>query len=161
MDDERDTVYFSIGVPLTLFLGTGLLPLVRENKNAPLIHKMNELRKLLGFDKIKVIDDKENLQPLEYAFDSYGKVLIKETVTFEEAEDKILQSLEKILLSDDEDIVKWKNEVAEQEDLKPPTYSATIDGVKKEHLSANELSNIFQKGGFNSILLDKGKNNGN
>jgi hypothetical protein len=42
---------------------------------------------------------------LEYAFDSYGKVLLKETVTLEEASDKILQSLEKVLTSDDENIL--------------------------------------------------------
>jgi hypothetical protein len=163
MEKEWDTVYFSIGVPLTLFLGVDLLPLVKDMESAPLLKKMNELRKVLGFDKIRIIDDKETLKPMEYEFDSYGKVLLKETVTFEEASDKILQSLEKILISDDENILKWKREIEDKEKteqgLKPDfTYSATIDGVKKGPFSANELSEIFEKGGFNSILLDKGEN---
>jgi len=151
-------MYSSIGVPLTLFLGADLLPLVKENKNAPLIQNINELIIVLGFDKINIYPHIEYLEPLEYAFDSYGKVLIKETVTFEEATSKILQSLEKILLSDNENIIAWKNEIEEREkkELGIKTYSATIDGVKKENLTPNELSNIFQKGGFESILLDKG-----
>ena len=158
MDKDWNTMYSSIGVPLTLFLGADLLPLVKENKNAPLIQNINELIIVLGFDKINIYPHIEYLEPLEYAFDSYGKVLIKETVTFEEATSKILQSLEKILLSDNENIIAWKNEIEEREkkELGIKTYSATIDGVKKENLTPNELSNIFQKSGFESILLDKG-----
>jgi hypothetical protein len=158
MDKDWNTMYSSIGVPLTLFLGADLLPLVKENKNAPLIQNINELIIVLGFDKINIYPHIEYLEPLEYAFDSYGKVLIKETVTFEEATSKILQSLEKILLSDNENIIAWKNEIEEREkkELGIKTYSATIDGVKKENVTPNELSNIFQKGGFESILLDKG-----
>ena len=158
MDKDWNTMYSSIGVPLTLFLGADLLPLVKENKNAPLIQNINELIIVLGFDKMNIYPHIEYLEPLEYAFDSYGKVLIKETVTFEEATSKILQSLEKILLSDNENIIAWKNEIEEREkkELGIKTYSATIDGVKKENLTPNELSNIFQKSGFESILLDKG-----
>ena len=114
MNDDWDTVYFSVGVPLTLFLGADLLQLVKDKENAPLLKKINKLRKYFGFDKIKIIDDKENLKPLEYAFDSYGKVLVKETVTFEEATNKILQSFEKILSSNDENIIKWKREIEKE-----------------------------------------------
>ena len=111
MNDDWDTVYFSIGVPLTLFLGADLLQLVKDKENAPLLKKINDLRKYFGFDKIKIIDNKENLKPMEYEFVSYGKHLFKETVTFEEASDKILQSLKNILSSDDENIIKWKREI--------------------------------------------------
>jgi hypothetical protein len=158
-------IYFSFCVPLTLFLGSDLLPLVKDKKNAPLLKEINELSEIFGFDKIKVIDDKENLGSLEYAFVSYGKVLLKETVILEEASSKILQSLENILISDDENILQWEKEIEEREKnerkeqlkkyailMKP--FFATIDGVKKGPFSARELSDIFQKGGFDSILLD-------
>jgi hypothetical protein len=154
--EKLDIIYWCFE-PFTLKIGKGLIPLFKERENALLLKKMNELKEILGFDKIRVIDDKKDLEPLEYEFVSYGNVLIKETVTFEEATDKILQSLEKILISDDENILKWKSEIEEQEKneriLKP--YTATIDGVKKESFTANELSGIFQNGGFGSILLDK------
>jgi hypothetical protein len=156
MNEEWNTMYSSISVPLTLFLGADLLPLVKDMRNAPLVLKMTKLRVSLGFDGIKIIDGKQIIKPTEYMFDSYGKVLLKQSVNFEEAEDKILQSLEKILLSDDGNILEWKNEVAEQEGLKPPTYSVTIDGEKKDTFTIKELTEIFEKGGFNSILLDKG-----
>jgi hypothetical protein len=98
-------------------LGTDLLKLVRDIKKSPFFKRINELRIINGYEKIKVINDKKNLKPLEYRYDSYGNILLKEIAAFDEAVKKISKSLEKILSSDDENILKWKKEIENQKQV--------------------------------------------
>ncbi len=106
--DERWMVMLENTEHLLIEIGEGLIPIADSERSTSLIQSIKELRKHLSevhglaFDKIRLMDNTDELQPFEYRIKSMDEVLFRAAINADSVEsqiDHIITSLKTILLS--------------------------------------------------------------